>query len=121
METCPGPEHLEHLFKLKVVQNGDPRGNKNLPTGRGVGHIHRFQDAYLHIPITMEFHSGGQRGQTHGTSEGYKDSPIPRRLARESLYPQNLSPAYTDLSNPLSRTRVADEKSELAPNRFSTS
>ena len=23
-------------------------------------------------------HSGGQRGQTHGTSEGYKDPPVPR-------------------------------------------
>ena len=69
----------------------------------------------------MEFHSGGPRGQTHGTLEGYKDSPIPRRLAGESLYPRPLSPAYTDLSNPLSRTRVAGEKSELAPNRFSTS
>ena len=100
---------LNTFFKLRVVQNGDPRGNKNLPTGRGVGHIHRLQDAYLHIPIPMEFHSGGPRGQTHGTSEGYKDSPIPRRLAGESLYPRHLSLSYTDLSNPWSRTRVAGE------------
>ena len=43
VETGPGPEHLEHLFEHRVVQNGDPRDNKNLPTGRGVGHIHRLK------------------------------------------------------------------------------
>ena len=47
VETGPGPEHLEHLFKHRVVQDGDPRDNKNLPTGRGVGHIHRFQRRIL--------------------------------------------------------------------------
>ena len=32
VETYLGPEHLEHLSKhRKVVQNGDPRDNKNLP------------------------------------------------------------------------------------------
>ena len=40
-------------------------------------------------------HSGGQRGQTRGFSEGYKDPPVPRRLAGESLYPPHLSPAYS--------------------------
>ena len=42
VETHPGPEHLEHLFGLRVVQDGDPRDHQNLPTGRGVGHFHRF-------------------------------------------------------------------------------
>ena len=27
VETGPGPEHLEHLFKHRVVQDGDPRDN----------------------------------------------------------------------------------------------
>ena len=139
METGPGPEHLEHLFKHRVIQNGDPRDNKNLPTGRGVGHIHRLQRRILpysnsqsvqevHVfsspglvlPVqtptvwsihsSHRVHSGGQRGRTHGTSEGYKDPPVPRRLAGESLYPRHLSPAYTNLSDPLSGTRVAGEQ-----------
>ena len=106
--TGPGPEHLEHLFKVvRVVQDGDPRDNKNLPTGRGMGHIHRRQGCILPytnsqsvqevhalshpgsvLPVqsptlwpvhsTHGVHSGGQRGQTHGTSEGYKDPPLPR-------------------------------------------
>ena len=47
METCPGPEHLEHLFEHRDVQDGNPRDNKNLPPSRGVGHIHRFQRSIL--------------------------------------------------------------------------
>ena len=102
-----------------------------------------FKDAYFHIPIHSQsrkymtvfsppgsvlpvqsptlwsihsshgVHSGGQRGQTHGTSEGYKDPPVPRRLAGESLYPRHLSPEYTNLSNPLSGTRVAGEQGKV--------
>ena len=138
METSPGPEHLEHLPKHRVVQNGDPRDNKNLPTGRGVGHLHRLQGcilpytnsqsvqevhAFSHpasvLPVqgptlwpvhsTYGIHSGGQRGQTDGFTEGYKNPPVPRRLVGESHIPPNLSPAYTDLGSSLSRTRLTGE------------
>ena len=47
VETYPGTEHLERLSKHRVVQNGDPRDNKNLPTARGVGHLHRLQGRIL--------------------------------------------------------------------------
>ena len=142
VETGPGPEHLEHLFKHRVVQDGYPRDNKNLPTGRGVGHIHRFQRRILphtnsqsvqevhafssprsFLPVQSPtlwsihsphgVHSGGQRGQTHGTSEGYKDPPVPRRLAGESLYPRHLSPAYSNPGHTLSGTRVAAEQGKI--------
>ena len=142
VETHPGPEHLEHLFKHRVVQDGDPRDNKNLPTGRGVGHIHRFQRRILPhtnsqsvqevhafsspgsvLPVQSPtlwsihsphgVHSGGQRGQTHGTSEGYKDPTVPRRLAGESLYPRHLSPAYSNPGHTLSGTRVAGEQEKI--------
>ena len=142
METGPGPEHLEHLLKHRVVQDGDPRDNKNLPTGRGVGHIHRFQRRLLphtnsqsvqevhafsppgsvllvqsptlwsiHSPHGV--HSGGQRGQTHGTSEGYKDPPVPRRLAGKSLYARHLSPAYSNPGHTVSGSRVAGEQGKV--------
>ena len=142
VETGPGPEHLEHLFEHRVVQDGDPRGNKNLPTGRGMDHIHRLQRRILPhtnsqsvqevyafsspesvLPVqgptlwsihsSNGVHSGGQRGQTHGTSEGYKDPPVPRRLAGESLYPRHLSPAYSNPSHTLSGTRVAGEQGKV--------
>ena len=47
VETHPGPEHPEHLPKHRVVQNGDPRDNKDLPSGRGVVHFHRLQGCIL--------------------------------------------------------------------------
>ena len=98
LETYLGPEHLEHLPKYRVIQNGDPGDNKNLPTDRGVDHLHRFQGGILpHInsqsvqevhafsppglvlPVqsstlrpfhsTFGIHSGGQRGHTDGFTE----------------------------------------------------
>ena len=142
METDPRPEHLEHLFKHRDVQDGNPRDNKNLPPSRGVGHIHRFQRSILPhtnsqsvqevhalsplgsvLPVQSPslwpvhsshgVHSGGQRGQTRGFSEGYKDPPVPRRLAGESLYPPHLSPAYSNPSHTLSGIRVAGEQGKV--------
>ena len=58
VETHPRPEHLEHLFKHRVVQDGDPRDHKNLPPSRGVGHIHRFQRCilpYTHSQSALPF------------------------------------------------------------------
>ena len=118
VETYPGPEHLEYLPKHRVVQNGDPRDNKDLPTARGVGHLHRLQGcilpytnsqsvqevhAFSHprsvLPVqspnllsvhsTHGVHSGVQRGQTDGVTEGYKNPPVPRRLVGESYIPPN--------------------------------
>ena len=136
VETYPGPEHLEHLFEHRVVQDGDPRDNKNVPTGRGVGHFHRLQRRVrkykeVHafslpgsvLPIQSPtlwplhsshgLHSGSQRGQTHGTAEGYKDPPVPRRLVGESLIPQNLFPTYTELGSSLPRSRLASEQGKV--------
>ena len=142
VETDPRSKHLEHLFKHRVVQDGNPRDNKNLLTGRGVGHIHRFQRRILPhtnsqsvqevhafsppgsvLPVQSPslwpvhnphgVHSGGQRGQTYGTSEGYKDPPVPRRLAGESLYPRHLSPAYSNPSHTVPGTRVAGEQGKI--------
>ena len=148
VETDSGLEHLEHVFEHffehRVVQDGDPRDNKNLPTYtvRGVGHIHRFQRCILphtnsqsvqevhafsppgsvlsvqspslwpvHSPHGV--HSGHQRGQTHGTSKGYKDPPVPRWLAGESLYPRHLSPAYSNPNHTVPGARVAGEQGKI--------
>ena len=58
-------------------------------------------------------HSDGQRGQTDGTAEGYKNPPVLRRLVGESHIPSNLSPAYTDLGSSLSGTRLAGEQGKV--------
>ena len=142
VETYPGSEQLEHLFKHRVVQNGDPRDNKNLRTDRGVGHLHRLQRRILRhtysqsvqevhafsppgsvLPVQSPtlwslhssniVHSGGQRGQTDGIAEGYKNPPVPRRLDGESHIPSNLSPAYTDVDSSLAGTRLVGEQGKI--------
>ena len=65
------------------------------------------------VHSTHGVHSGGQRGQTDGFTEGYKNPPVPRRLVGESHVPPNLSPAYTDFGSSLSRTRLAGEQGEV--------
>ena len=65
------------------------------------------------VHSTHGVHSGGQRGQTDGFSEGYKNPSVPRRLVFESHIPPNLSPAYTDLGSSLSRIRLAGEQGEV--------
>ena len=65
------------------------------------------------VHSTHGVHSGGQRGQTDGLTEGYKNAAVPRRLVSESHIPPNLSPAYTDLSSSLSRPRLAGEQGKV--------
>ena len=142
VETYLGPEHLEHFPKHRVIQNGDTRDHKNLPIGRGVGYLHRFQGRILpHInsQSVQEVHafsrtgsvlsvqrttlwpvhsingvySGGQRGQTDGFTEGYKNPPVPRRPVGESHIQPILTPAYTDLGSSLSRTGLSVEQGEV--------
>ena len=142
VETYPGPEHFEHLSKHRVVQNGDTRDHKKLPTGRGVGHLNRLQrrilphsnsqsvqevHAFSHpgsvLPVqgpafwsfhsNHGVHSGGQRGQAHGLTTGYKNPPVPRRLAGESLYPPHLSPAYSNPGHTMSGARVVGEQGKV--------
>ena len=91
---------------------------------QSVQEVHAFSHPVLPVqsptlwPVhsTHGVHSGGQRGQTDGFTEGYKNPPVPRRLVGESHVPPNLSPAYTDLGSCLSRTWLVNkEKSELVP------
>ena len=84
-----------------------PETIRDLSSDRGVGHFHRLQGrilldtnsqsvqevhAFSHpgsvLPVqsptlwsvhsTYGVHSGGQRGQTDGLTEGYKNPPAPR-------------------------------------------
>ena len=132
------PEHTEQLSENTIVQNGDPRDYKDLPPGRGVGDLHRFQRRilpYTNKQPVQEVHafsgpgqdlsiqstalwsvhsphgvySGGQRGQISGNEKGYKNPPVPRRLVGQSQIPPNLSATHTNLGSSLSRTGLASE------------
>ena len=43
----------------------------------------------------------------------YKNPPVPRRLAGESLYPPHLSPAYSNPGHTMSGTRVVGEQGKV--------
>ena len=109
METYTRPQFPEQVFKDRVIQNGNTRDNKNLPTGREVGNIHRFQRCILphtdsksvqevHVvsrpgsvlPVQTiaiwsvdssdVVHGSGEGGQTVCITKRCKDPPVSRRL-----------------------------------------
>ena len=58
-------------------------------------------------------HQGGQRGETHGSSEGYQDPPVPRRLVTESPFPGNLPTTYPDPLGPLPAVGVGSKYDQI--------
>ena len=54
-------------------------------------------------------HKGGQRGETHSTSTGYPDPPVPRQLVTESPVSGNLPTTYPDPVGPWPRIRVGSK------------
>ena len=136
------PEHTEQLLENTVVQNGDSRDYKDLPPGRGVGDLHRFQRRilpYTNKQPVQEVHafsypgqdlsiqsiapwsvhsphrvySGVQRGQISGNEKGYKNPPVPRQLVGQSQIPLNLSSKHTNLGSCLSRIGLASERGQI--------
>ena len=141
VETYPGPEHLEHLFEHRVVQDGHPRDNKNLLTGRGVGHFHRLQrcvlpHTYSQFRKYMRFHLQGRSYQFKALPFGLSTAPMEFTvvakevklmalqrgirihqylndwLVRASSH-ENLSPTYTNLGSSLPRSRLASEQGKV--------
>ena len=142
METDLRSEQTKPLSQGGEIQNGNTGNHQDLPPIRGVGHLDRFQGRLLSYPHTgtiqeisqvpcrrsdisvqssalwpvhssLGVHSGSQRGQTDGYTQGYKNPPVPRRLVGEGQIPPSLSPAYTGTSADLPKLRVASESGEI--------
>ena len=47
MATYTGSKQFELIPQGGKIQNGDPRNDPDLPTDRGVGNFHRFQERLL--------------------------------------------------------------------------
>ena len=58
-------------------------------------------------------YQGSQGGETDGSSTGYPDPPVPRRLVSQSIGPGNLPTAYPDPLGPVPRTRVGGKHGEI--------
>ena len=63
VETYLGPEHLEHLPKHRVFQNGDTRDNKNLPTE--VGEVGPSVGPSVENPDLVCQETGNSQSLTH--------------------------------------------------------
>ena len=68
VETYLGSRQTQQLLENTVIQNGDPRDNKDLPPDRGVGNLHRLQGRVL--PHTnkqpvQEVHAFHIQGETY--------------------------------------------------------
>ena len=60
METYTRPQYPEQVSKKRVIQNGDTRDNKNFPTSRGVGYLHRHILPHTDLKSIQWFHIQGQ-------------------------------------------------------------
>ena len=141
METYTRSEQSQQIPQGRKIQNGDTRNDSNLPTDRGVGHIHRLQGCLLpytntkpiqkisevscivqNIPIqsttlwsvrsSIGVHCCGQRGQSDCFTKGYKNPPVPR-LVGPGQIPPNLSTAYTNTSSSVSGPRLASKLGKI--------
>ena len=142
VETNLGSKSVKSFPLSRNFQGGDSGNNSVVPAKRGVGNLVGFQRCLLPhpnpskvkkvseiLPERSDFsihcssfwpshssfgvHKGGQGGQTHGTSEGYPDPPVPRRLVTESPVPRNLPTSYPDPLGPLPRVRVSGKHEEI--------
>ena len=130
MEAHSRSKPTEPLPCSSNVQDGNSGDHQTLPTAGGVGDFARFQrrlfshsdkpqvakiskvshqtsDFSIHstslwpVDGSVGVHKGGQRGKTYGSSSGYSDPPIPRRLVTESPVPGNVPTSYPDPFGPL--------------------
>ena len=138
VETYLGPEQIKSLPQGGKLQNGDTGNHQDIPPTRRVGNVHRLQGRLLphthtgtvpeileisrpgqDIPVqspsfralnsTHGVHCNSQRGKANGNTQGYKDPPVPRRLAGESPFLPGLPPTHSRTCTIMSKFRLAGE------------
>ena len=142
VETYFRPEQAKSLPQGGEIQNGNTGNHQVLTPTRGMGHIHRLSGrlfpytntgtvqeiseiscprsdmpvqgtALRSVHSTLGVYCGGQRGETDGHTQGYKNPPLPRRLVGESQIPPSLSPAYPSPSTNVPRPWLGSKFREI--------
>ena len=138
MASSFGPQCSKQIFERKNIQNGNPGDNSDFLTTRGMGVIAGFQRRLFphsnshrvpeisQVPFPKPVlpvpgpplwpinssdgvHLSGQGGQVNGSSQGYKDPPVPRRLVDSSPYQRILPPGHPIPPHPLSGVGLGGE------------
>ena len=128
-----------HLF---LATNGDPKDHPIVSSKRGMGHVvglqrcviplshspevqkiptvsHEQGQLPVHIPFLwfgngpVGVYQSGQGGQADGSSKGYQDLPVPRRLFVENPMPGNLPTTYPDPLGTLPRVGLVSKHEEI--------
>ena len=142
VETYLGPQPPKLILETRHLQNGNTGNNKVVSPKRRMGNFAGFQRRLLshfhqsEIPKVPQVFSreeslsvyglsfrsshsssgiyqGSQGGETDGSSTGYPDPPVPRRLVSQSPVPGNLLTAYPDPLSPVLRTRVGGKHGKI--------
>ena len=114
LETYPRSELTEQISEIREIQNGDTRKHKDFHAERRMGNVNRFQGRLLPYPNKptfqeyLHFHVQDQsyrfealpfglstaqmeftvvvKEVKHGSKQGYKNPPVPRRLVRATSH-----------------------------------
>ena len=142
METNSGSEQIKPIPQSGEIQNGNTGNHPNIPPTRGVGHLSRLQRRLLphtntgtiqeipqisypgpDLPIqgttlwsvhsSHGIYGSGQRSETAGLTQGYKDPPVPRRLVGQSQIPPNLSPSHPNYGQDVPGSGLAGELRQI--------
>ena len=142
MEAYLGPQPAKSVLETGHLQNGNSLNNKVVSPKGGVGNVAGFQRHLLSYPhqskvpeVSQVFsgkenlsiygssfrarysstgiYQGSQGGETDGSSTGYPDPPVPRRLVSQSPGPGNLPTTYPDPLGPVPRPGVGGKHGEI--------
>ena len=142
MATSLGPQCSKQIFERKNIQDGNPGNNSDLPATGRMGDIAGFQrrlfphsspcevpkisqvpfpKSVLSVPGSSLWplhsshgvHLCGQRGETNGSSPGYKDPPVPRRLVDSSPYQRVLPPGHSIPPRPLPGIGLDNQRTKV--------
>ena len=142
MEAHPRSKPAELFPSNIILQDGDTRDHPTLPSKRGVGDVSGFQRRLLpysyrtkvaEIPQILPpqsslsvhssplwslngsvgVHQSGQGSRVNGTSSGYQNPPVPRRLVVESPVRGNVPTSYPDPLGPVPQVRVGNKYDQV--------
>ena len=138
VEAYSRSEQTKSISQGGEIQNGDTGNHQNIPPAGGVGHLDRLQGRLLpytntgtiqeipeiscrgsDIPVqssafwsvhsTPGVYCNSKGGELDGHTQGYKNPPVPRRLVCKSQFQPNLSPAYPNSGETVSRFGLVGE------------
>ena len=137
MEAYLGPQPSKPVLETRHLQDGNSGNNKG-----GMGNVAGLQRRLLSHPHQSEvpevsqvfsgkesssiygssfrarhsstgIYQGSQGGETDGSSTGYPDPPVPRRLVSQGPGPGNWPTTYPDPLGPVPRPRVGGKHGEI--------